>query len=239
MMSRIAVLGYAIVAYGVFLLSSVWAMFFLAGWSDGPLTSPVWVALTIDALLLLAFAVQHTVMARAGFKRRLVRLIPVAAERSTYVLAAGLVLLALFAFWQPVPTVLWSVGRPWAPIIWALYAFGWIVVVASTFMVDHTDFLGLKQAYLHLLGRAHNPPNFKERFLYGWVRHPMMLGLLITFWATPHMTAGHLFFAVAATGYIGVGIRFEERDLHIELGAEYGDYTRRVPALMPLTHRAR
>jgi protein-S-isoprenylcysteine O-methyltransferase Ste14 len=239
MMSRIAVLGYAVVAYGLFLLSSAWAILFLAGGSDGRSTSPVWVALTIDALLLLAFAVQHTVMARAGFKRRLERLIPVAAERSTYVLAAGLVLLALFAFWQPVPTVLWSVGRPWSPVIWALYAFGWIVVVASTFMVDHTDFLGLKQAYLHLLGRTRRPPSFKERLLYGWVRHPMMLGLLITFWATPHMTAGHLFFAVAATGYIVVGIRFEERDLHIELGAEYEDYTRRVPALMPLTHRAR
>ena len=233
-MSRIAVVGYAVVAYATFLLSSAWAMVFLAGRGDGPATSSTWVALLVDTLLLLAFAAQHTVMARAGFKRRLTRVIPAAAERSTYVLAAGLVLLAIFAFWQPVPAVLWSVGRPWSPIVWALYACGWIVVVASTFMVDHTDFLGLKQAHAHLRGRAHHPPTFKERFLYGWVRHPMMLGLLITFWATPHLTAGHLFFAVASTGYIAVGIRFEERGLRTQLGAEYDDYTRRVPALIPV-----
>jgi methanethiol S-methyltransferase len=234
MMSRLVVLGYAVVAYGIFLLSSAWAIFFLAGRGDGPATSSTWVALLVDTLLLLAFAAQHTVMARAGFKRRLTRVLSAAAERSTYVLAAGLLLLALFAFWQPLPTVLWSVGRPWSPIIWAIYAVGWIVVVASTFMVDHLDFLGLKQAHSHLVGRTHQPPNFKERFWYGRVRHPMMLGLLITFWATPHMTAGHLFFAVASTGYIAVGIRFEERDLRTHLGAEYDDYTRRVPALIPV-----
>nr|WP_296069856.1 isoprenylcysteine carboxylmethyltransferase family protein [uncultured Actinoplanes sp.] len=234
MMSRLAVLGFAVLAYAVFLLSSAWAIGFLAGWGDGPATSTAWVALTIDTLLLLAFAVQHTVMARAGFKRRLVRFVPAAAGRSVYVLTAGLLLLALFAFWQPLPTVLWDVGRPWSALLWTLYAAGWVVVVGSTFMVDHADFLGLKQAYLHLRLRAHRPPTFKERLLYGWVRHPMMLGLLITFWATPRLTAGHLFFAGAATAYIVVGIRFEERDLRAQLGAPYEDYTRRVPALVPL-----
>ena len=236
--SRLAVLGYAVIAYGAFVLSTGWAFGFLAGWGaptsvDGPATRPALPAIAIDAALLLAFAVQHMVMARDGFKRRLVRLIPAPAERSTFVLAASLLLGAVFGWWQPVPAVVWHVGPPWSAAIWAVFAVGWVIVVWSTFMVDHADFLGLKQAYGHLRRLVYRAPEFTQRWLYAWCRHPMMLGLVIVFWATPRMTLGHLLFAVASTAYIAVGIRFEERDLRAKLGAEYEEYASRVPALVP------
>jgi methanethiol S-methyltransferase len=242
--SRLAVLGYAVIAYGAFLLSAGWAIGFLADWDaptsvDGPATRSAWAALAIDAALLLTFAVQHSVMARAGFKRRMVRLIPASAERSTFVLAASLLLLALFGWWQPVPAVIWHVGPPWSAAIWVLYAVGWVIVVWSTFMVDHTDFLGLKQAYRHLRRLGYRSPDFTQRRLYRWCRHPMMLGLVIAFWVTPRMTVGHAFFAAAATAYIVVGIRFEERDLRAQLGAEYQEYANQVPAILPAPRKLR
>jgi methanethiol S-methyltransferase len=233
--ARTAVFAYAVIAYAAFLLSSFWAVFFLAGLIDRPTGRSPGPALAIDGALLLAFAAQHSVMARPGFKRWLTRRIPAAAERSTYVLVASLLLIALFGWWQPVPAVLWHVGPPGSTVLWSIYAAGWVIVVWSTFMVDHADFLGLKQAYVHLRRLGYNEPGFVQRHLYTWVRHPMMLGLLITFWATPRMTAGHLFFAVASTGYIAVGIRFEERDLRAHIGADYEAYANRVPALVPFT----
>ena len=241
--SRLALLGYAVIAYGTFLLSTLWAIGFLAGWGaptsvDGPATGSAWAAVAINTLLLLAFAGQHTVMARAGFKQRLRRLIPPAAERSTYVLAASLLMCALFGWWQPLPAVIWHVGQPWSAAILGLYAVGWLIVVSSTFMVDHADFLGLKQAYLHLRRLGYESPEFTRRWLYAWCRHPMMLGLVIVFWATPHMTVGHLLFAVASTGYIAVGIRFEERDLRVQL-PEYQQYAEEVPAIIPLGRHPR
>jgi protein-S-isoprenylcysteine O-methyltransferase Ste14 len=237
-LSRLALLAYAVIAYGAFLLSTVWAIGFLAGWGaptsvDGAATRPAWAAIAIDGALLLAFAVQHTVMAREGFKRRLRRLIPEAAERSTYVLTASLLMCALFGWWQPLPAMIWDVGLPWSAAIFVVYGIGWLIVVWSTFMVDHADFLGLKQAYLHLRRLEYRPPDFTRRWLYAVCRHPMMLGLLIVFWATPHMTLGHLCFALASTGYIAVGIRFEERDLRAQLGAEYREYADEVPAIVP------
>jgi methanethiol S-methyltransferase len=236
--SRLAIVGYAVIAYGAFLLSTAWAFGFLADWGaptsvDGPTTRPALTAIAIDVALLLVFAVQHTVMAREGFKRRLTRLIPAAAERSTFVLAGSVALCALFGWWQPVSPVIWHVGPPFSVAIWAVFALGWVIVVWSTFMVDHADFLGLKQAYGHLRRLVYRSPEFTSRWLYAWCRHPMMLGLVIVFWATPRMTAGHLLYAVAATGYIAVGIRFEERDLRAKLGAEYDEYASRVPALVP------
>lgn len=237
-LSRLAIFGYAIAAYGAFGLSAVWAAGFLADRGapttvDGPATRPAGAALAIDAALLLAFAVQHTVMARAAFKRY----IPQAIERSTFVLVASLLLIATFAWWQPVPFVVWNAGRPWSIAIWLLYAAGWALVVWSTFMVSHTDFLGLRQAWLHLRRTAYSPVGFSQRWLYQWVRHPMMLGLLVAFWATPRMTAGHLFFAAASSAYIAVGIRFEERDLRTSLGTQYEEYAARVPAVVPLSLR--
>jgi protein-S-isoprenylcysteine O-methyltransferase Ste14 len=236
--SRLAVLGYAAVAYGAFLFSACWSIGFLAGWGaptsvDEPATRPVWAAIAIDSALLLTFAIQHSVMARAGFKRRLIRLIPAPVERSTYVLVSSLLLLALVGWWQPVPAVIWHVSSPWSAAIWMVYSVGWIIVVWSTFMVDHADFVGLKQAYRHVRRLGYRAPDFVQRSLYAWCRHPMMLGLVIAFWAAPRMTVGHMFFAVAATAYIAVGIRFEERALRVELGAEYQEYANRVPVLVP------
>jgi protein-S-isoprenylcysteine O-methyltransferase Ste14 len=227
---KVLLLGYSALAYLAFLLSVVWAFLFLAGHGiDGPATRSVPVSLAIDGALLLVFALHHSVMARAGLKRFL----PAPAERSTFVLVASLLLMAVRQWWQPVPASVWHAGRPWSALLWALYGLGWMVAVSSTYMVDHADFLGLKQAWRHARREAYSPPPFRERFLYAWLRHPMMLGLVITFWATPHMSAGHLFFATSSTAYIGLGIRFEERDLRTGLGPAYDDYAARVPAMVP------
>lgn len=223
------VLVYAAVAYAVFLSSTVGAMFFLTGPIDDPATSSAWVALSINGALLLAFAAQHTIMARAGFKKRLARVIPQAAERSTFVLAASLLMLALLYWWQPVPHLIWQVSG----LVWILYAAGWALVVWSTYMVDHWDLFGLKQAWFRLRGLEYTEPEFKERWLYRRLRHPMMLGFVITFWATPKMSVGHLFFAIAGTAYILIGIRFEERDLRTRYGADYQQYAKRVPSIVP------
>ena len=234
---------YAAMAYTAFVAATLWAIGFLADWRglpavDGHDSLPAWAALVIDAAALLAFAVQHSVMARAGFKRRLARLLPPAAERSTFVLAASVALLALFWQWRPLPAVVWQVGaQPWAALIWAVYAAGWLLAVASTFMIDHLDFLGLRQAGWRGGREAYEPPRFTERLLYRLVRHPMMLGLVVAFWAAPVMTAGHLLFALASTGYITVGVRFEERDLRRQLGDAYRDYAGRVPAFVPVAVR--
>jgi protein-S-isoprenylcysteine O-methyltransferase Ste14 len=191
-------------------------------------------AVTIDAALLSLFAIQHTVMARAQFKTRLQRVLPAVAERSTYVLAASLTLLLLYWQWRALPEELWRVdAQPWDALIWVIFGLGWVVTVASTFMVDHLDFLGLRQAGWHARPGPYQPPSFTERWLYAWVRHPMMTGLILAFWATPRMTVGHLLFATAGCAYIAVGLSFEERDLRRQLGETYSEYAARVPAVVP------
>jgi protein-S-isoprenylcysteine O-methyltransferase Ste14 len=216
----------------------LWAVGFLAdlAWVpttiDGPASGPTWAALAVDLGLLLLFAVQHSVMARAAVKRRVH--LPVAVERSTFVLASGVVLGLLFWQWRPLPGTVWSVAaQPWVGLLWTVYGLGWVIAIAATFLIDHWDFVGLRQARWDDRLGPYAGPGFTERWLYAWVRHPLMLGLLITFWATPTMTVGHLVFAVAATGYVAVGLHFEERDLRRALGASYGDYADRVPAVLP------
>jgi protein-S-isoprenylcysteine O-methyltransferase Ste14 len=233
-------MAYAVLAYSLFVVVVGWAICFLAGIGpgpsvDGPARLAAFPALAADAGLLLLFAVQHTVMARAGFKRALTRRLPASAERSTYVLTASLLLGLAFWQWQPVPASIWRVsGEPWALLFWVACGAGWLVAVAATFMVDHLGFLGLRQAGWRAGPDARAGESaFAERWLYRWVRHPMMLGLVVAFWATPAMTAGHLFFAMAGTGYILVGVRFEERDLRRQFGDVYRDYAGRVPALVP------
>jgi protein-S-isoprenylcysteine O-methyltransferase Ste14 len=240
MRSRPVLQAYAVLAYAAFVLASAWGVGFLADLSlapttvDGPLRGSRWQALAVDAALLLLFALQHSVLARAGVKRAMARVLPAAAERSTFVLTSGLVLGLLFWQWRPLPGEVWTVSsQPWVALLWGLYALGWVVTFAVTFMVDHGDFTGLRQAGWDARRGAYTGPAFSERWLYAWVRHPMMLGLLIAFWATPRMTVGHLVFAVAAGGYIAVGLRFEERDLRRTLGATYDEYAARVPALLP------
>jgi protein-S-isoprenylcysteine O-methyltransferase Ste14 len=237
--------AYATLAYASFLLVIVWAFGFLADLDaapttvDGPHRGPWGQALLIDAALLLAFAVQHSVMARGWFKRLLARVLPPAAERSTFVLASGLLLGLLFWQWRPIPGDVWHMTGPWVPLLWTLYGSGWVIALGSTFLIDHWDFLGLRQAWWDARRGPYAGPGFTQRWLYAWVRHPLMLGLLIAFWATPRMTVGHLVFALAATGYIAVGVRFEERDLYRTLGATYRDYADRVPAVVPGARRPR
>jgi methanethiol S-methyltransferase len=232
------ILGYAIAVYVMFLGVLGYAIGFFAGAGvpkgidQGP-RSPWPLAVVIDLLLLLLFAAQHMVMARPWFKRRWTRLVPAAAERATFVLCANLLLVLLFWLWRPVGETVWHLPGPAAGAVLALYAIGWVVAVGSTFMINHFDLFGLRQAYLHARGSAYRPPPFTERALYRRVRHPMMTGFVIVFWAAPTMTAGHLLFAAAATAYILLGIRFEERDARRDLGEAYRAYQRRVPALVP------
>jgi protein-S-isoprenylcysteine O-methyltransferase Ste14 len=232
---RILVTAYALVAYATFVVATLWAVGFLADrWApttlDGRPGPNRGVSLLVDAGLLGLFAVQHSVMARDWFKRRAARLVPAQVERSTYVLVASLLLILLEATWQALPATVWSVTSPvWTTAIWIGYGIGWVTAVSATFMVDHLDFLGLRQA----LRPTGAPPPFMVRWLYTLVRHPMMTGLLVAFWATPHLTVGHLLFAAASTGYILLGIRFEERDLRAKYGRPYLDYAARVPALVP------
>jgi protein-S-isoprenylcysteine O-methyltransferase Ste14 len=235
---------YAAAAYLIFAGVLVYAVGFFAdfgvpkGIDQGPRGAAL-VAVGIDLLLLLLFAVQHTVMARPWFKRRWIRIVPEPAERATFVLAASLALALLFWLWRPIGGTVWSLPGPGAVALWAGYAAGWVVAVSSTFLISHFDLFGLRQAWLPARHSAYRPPPFTERGLYRRIRHPLMAGFLIIFWAAPTMTAGHLLFAAAATGYILAGIAFEERDLIQSLGETYTGYQARVPALIPRPPRRR
>jgi methanethiol S-methyltransferase len=220
----LAVLGYAV---GFFIGFGV-----PKGIDQGP-RSAVPLAVAIDLLLLSLFAVQHTVMARPWFKRRWTSVVPAPAERATFVLSASLVLALLFWLWRPVRGTLWNLSGPGADVLLAGYAAGWAVAVSSTFMINHYDLFGLRQAYLHARGARYRPPPFTERGLYRSVRHPLMAGFVVIFWAAPTMTTGHLLFAATATGYILAGLAFEEHDLKLSLGQAYASYQARVPALIP------
>jgi methanethiol S-methyltransferase len=231
-------LVYAGAVYLLFLAVLGYAVGFFAGLGvpkgidHGPRVA-VPVAVAIDLLLLLLFAVQHTVMARPWFKRRWSRVVPEPAERATFVLAASLALALLFWLWRPIGRTVWNLPGPGAGAVWAGYAVGWALAVSSTFLISHFDLTGLRQAWLHARRVRYSPPPFTERGLYRRVRHPLMAGFVVIFWSAPTMTAGHLLFAAAATGYILAGIAFEEHDLIQTLGGTYTAYRARVPALIP------
>ena len=231
-------LGYAVAVYLVFLAVLGYSAGFFAGLGvpkgidQG--TRAGWpAAVAIDVALLALFAVQHTVMARAWFKRWWTRLVPAPAERATYVLAASLLLALLYWLWRPAGGTVWRLPEPGRGLLLGVYLAGWLIALSSTFLISHFDLFGVRQAYLHARGLAYQPPRFAERGLYRYVRHPLMAGFLVVFWAAPTMTAGHLLFAAAATGYILVGITFEQRDLRRSLGQAYTAYLARVPALIP------
>jgi protein-S-isoprenylcysteine O-methyltransferase Ste14 len=238
MFARLLILFYAIVSYAVFLVSFLWAVGFVGNYlvpksidvGDATHSSE---AIVVNLLLLGLFAIQHSVMARPAFKQWWTRLIPPACERSTYVLLSSLIMLLLFWQWRPMPMAVWQVDGIAAWLLIGVSSLGWLIVLASTFMIDHFDLSGLRQAFVALRGAELPGPSFKTPLLYKIVRHPLMLGFLLAFWATPEMSAGHLLFAIMTTAYILVGLQFEERDLIAQFGTTYQQYRRRVPMLLP------
>ena len=241
-MGRFVVLAYGVIAYVVFLGTFLYAAGFVGNLlvpksMDSSPTAPLGTALLINTALLALFALQHSVMARPAFKRLLLRVIPQAAERSTYVLASSLALILLFWQWSPLGGVVWQVEHPAGQaVLYAAFAFGWWLVLVTTVLIDHFDLFGLKQVWLYATGREYRAPRFVTPGPYRLVRHPLYVGWLFAFWATPTMTATHLLFAMATTAYILIAIRLEERDL-MNVHPEYTDYRKRVPMLIPFRAR--
>jgi protein-S-isoprenylcysteine O-methyltransferase Ste14 len=239
-MNKSLVFLYGIVCYVVFLFSFLYAIGFVGNMVvpktiDSGQESSVLLALIINLVLLGLFAIQHTIMARPAFKRCWTKIIKPEIERSTFVLIASLLLILLYWLWRPMPAVIWSIENPVGKaILIGLFWIGWIIVLSSTFMINHFDLFGLRQVYLHLHNKRYTHVKFTKAGLYKYIRHPLMLGFIVAFWATPYMTAGHLLFALATTAYIIIGIQFEEHDLRNFLGQDYEDYRRHVPMLIPL-----
>jgi methanethiol S-methyltransferase len=241
MFGRILAFLYGLICYLIFLVAFLYAIAFVGNISLVPKTidsgsaGPFTKALIINAILLSLFAVQHSVMARQWFKRAWKKIVPEPVERSTYVLLASLMLLLLFWKWHPMEGIIWDVRNAnGKALLVGLFWIGWGMVLLSTYLVDHFDLFGLKQVFSYLVGKRAEPPPFKNPALYKIVRHPIYLGFIIAFWATPRMTGGHLFFAIMTTAYILVAIQFEERDLIKFYGDNYRHYREQVSMLFPL-----
>jgi protein-S-isoprenylcysteine O-methyltransferase Ste14 len=241
---RLGVLGVGLVAYLMFFGTILYAIGFVSGLVvpkdiNAGEVGPVGPSLLINGSLLCLFVAQHTVMARPVFKRWFTRFVPVAMERSLFVAAASGILMLTFWQWRPLPQAVWQVEHPVVSgLLLAGSMLGWVIVFASSFMINHFDLFGLRQSLNGFLGRESTPIGFKLVGLYKIVRHPLMVGFLLAFWLTPTMTVGHLFFAVMTTGYIFFGTWIEERDLIAHLGEAYIDYKRRVRGFLPLPKRA-
>ncbi len=243
-MKRLAYLLYGGVCYGVFVATFLYLIAFVEGLpvprtvdSGGP-SSPLAMALLVDVLLLTLFAVQHSAMARRGFKEVWTRIVPKPIERSTYVLAASICLVVLFALWRPIPDVMWNVQAPAGRFaILAVSVLGWLVALFSTFLLNHFELFGLRQVWLAARRKEVASPPFRTPWFYKWVRHPLYLGFILAFWATPTMSVGHLVFALGMLGYILVAIQLEERDLVREYGGRYLAYREQVRALVPIPRR--
>ncbi|MEO6004362.1 MAG: methanethiol S-methyltransferase [Opitutus sp.] len=243
-LKRTAVLLYGAISYAFFFATFLYAVGFVGGWLvphsiDSAPTTTFVRALAIDSLLLAIFALQHSVMARPAFKRILTRFIPEAAERSTYVLMSSLALILVFVCWSPMGGVVWHVDNlVAASLLQAVFAFGWLTVLVTTFLINHFDLFGLRQVWKYFGRKAYVPLKFVTPGPYKLVRHPLYLGWLFAFWCTPHLTVAHLTFAVLTTAYILVAIRLEERDLVSIHGEDYLKYRAKTPMLVPKVARA-
>lgn len=237
---NILFLLYGVASYFLFFGTVLYMMGFMVGMfvpkhiDNGPETSLL-VALAINLFWLSLFGVQHTVMARPKFKEWWTKIVPQPIERSTYVLISTLLIIGLFWQWRPIDIPIWDFqGTAMGAVMLGLYALGWLILFAATYMIDHFDLFGLKQVYFNFIEKTLSPPQFHVRFLYKLCRHPLMLGWIITFWATPYMSAGHALFAAVWTGYILIALIYEERDLVRYHGEDYKAYQQSVPKLIPL-----
>lgn len=238
MFKRISIFGFGVVSYAIFFATFLYAIGFIGNIVvpksiDAVPQVSFLTALLVNSALLGIFAIQHSVMARPAFKLWLTRYVPRSAERSVYVLASSIALIALFAHWEPMGGVIWQITDPFGQTtMYAAYAFGCALVLVATFMINHFDLFGLRQVWLQLVGKEYTPLPFKTPALYKVVRHPLYVGWLFAFWATPTMTAAHLVFALLASAYILIAIQLEERDL-AQVHPEYRGYKQRVPMLVP------
>lgn len=245
-MKRVVGFLYGVFSYLLFLAvmpyAVAWVGDFAVLWTiDSPETDlPFGQALAVNVALLGIFAVQHSGMARQRFKEWWTQFVPERLERSTYVLVSSLLFVALFLLWQPLNTTVWVVpGQAASIALWVLFGVGWLIVIGSTFLIDHSHLVGLKQAAAYWKDADVEPKKFETPGLYKYVRHPLMLGFLIAFWATPHMTLGHLVFSVLVTGYIFIGVFFEERALMEHFGETYEKYRKTTPMLIPWKGKTR
>ncbi len=239
-MIRASYVLFGVIAYLIFFATFLYLIAFVGNVpfvprtiDNGPIV-PAIIAATIDLGLIALFGLQHSIMARQGFKAAWTRIVPPPIERATYVLASSAVLLVLFHFWWPLPAIVWSVENPiGAAVLWALFATGWLIVLLSTFLLSHFELFGLKQVWLNFRGAQADAPQFRLPLFYKFVRHPLYSGFLLAFWATPVMSVGHLLFALGMTGYILIAISYEERDLIGLFGEDYVAYRGRVGKLLP------
>ena len=239
-MGRILSFAYGLACYAMFFAVFLYLVGFINDVPGLPKTvssgepGAVGLALAINLALILLFGVQHSVMARSGFKRWFTTLVPKTVERSSYVLATNIVLILTYHYWQPLPGQIWKVDNPTlAMALYALGGLGWLMVLVSTFLTNHFDLFGLRQVWLNLVRRSYTPVAFREHYFYRSIRHPMMTGLFIAFWATPDMSASHLLFSLGMSVYVFIGVHFEERGLREEIGQPYRDYTMRTGRFLP------
>ena len=243
-MSRALIMSFALVAYAIFFATFLYLIAFVGSLPFVPITvdrgavAPLGVAVAVNIALIAIFGIQHSVMARQGFKRAWTRIVPQPLERSVYVLLASAALILLFVGWRPIGGTVWQVANPvLAGIIWALFGLGWLIVLTSTFVINHFELFGLQQAWFNLRGRAAAAPQFRQPFFYKFVRHPLYSGFFLAFWATPHMTYGHLLLAAGMSVYMLIAIVYEERDLVALFGKDYEDYRTNVGKLSPRFRR--